>query len=115
MDPVEEFARLTAEMRRMEERLAVLQAGFRSPFSRRRSDRHEVVLRMQSQAVFVKERLPQTILADPTFWDRQTTAVLTVRPLREPIILHPVFSPPATDGTMPAAAPAAGEVIVLTG
>ncbi|MBE2275794.1 MAG: hypothetical protein IAE87_05800 [Rhodobacteraceae bacterium] len=115
MDPVEEFARLKAEVRRMEERLAVLQAGFRSPFARRRSDLHEVVLRVQSQNVFVKERLPDAILADPAFWERRTTAILTVRPVREPMVLHPVVSPPATSATAPVQALAAREDIVLIG
>lgn len=83
MDPVEEFARLKDEVRRLEERLAVLRAGFLQPFARRRSNQHEVVVRLQSRRVLVRDRLPPAVLADPALWEERRTEIVTVRPLED--------------------------------
>lgn len=83
MDPVEEYARLQAEARRLEQRMAVLRAGFLVPGARRQSTRHEVVVRVQRQAVFVKERLPRPILDDPAYWQEQRSQIVSLQALSE--------------------------------
>jgi hypothetical protein len=49
MDPVDEFARLKAEIRRLQDRADVLRASFLQPAVRLRSNRFEVTVERQKR------------------------------------------------------------------
>ena len=71
MDPVDEFARLKAEIRRLQDRAEALRDGFLRPGARLRSNRFEVTVKRQRRRVFQKDRLPEAILADPRYWEER--------------------------------------------
>ncbi len=77
MDPVDEFARLKAEIRRLQDRADMLRAGFLQPGVRLRSNRFEVTVKRQKRRVFLKERLPEPVLADPKYWEERETEIVT--------------------------------------
>jgi hypothetical protein len=68
MDPVDEFARLKAEIKRLQDRAEVLREGFLRPGARLRSNRFEVTVKRQKRRVFQKERLPEAVPSDPRYW-----------------------------------------------
>ena len=77
MDPVDEFARLKAEIRRLQDRAEVLREGFLRPGARLRSNRFEITVKRQKRRVFLKDRLPETVLADPRYWEKRESEVVT--------------------------------------
>ncbi|WP_155523096.1 hypothetical protein [Tabrizicola thermarum] len=77
MDPVDEFARLKAEIRRLQDRAEALREGFLKPGARLRSNRFEITVKRQKRRVFVKERLPESVLADPRYWEERESEVVT--------------------------------------
>ena len=77
MDPVDEFARLKAEIRRLQDRAEVLRAGFLRPGARLRSNRFEITVKRQTRRVFNKDRLPETVLADARYWEERESEVVT--------------------------------------
>lgn len=77
MDPVDEFAQLKVEIRRLQDRADALRAGFLKPGARLRSNRFEVTVKRQKRRVFLKERLPEHVLADPQYWEERATEVVT--------------------------------------
>jgi hypothetical protein len=77
MNPVDEFARLKDDIRRLQDRADALRAGFLQPGARLRSNRFEITVRRQKRRVFNKDRLPATVLEDPRYWEeRESEAVL---------------------------------------
>jgi hypothetical protein len=81
MDPVDEYARLKSEVRRLQDRLEALRQGFLRPGARLRSNQYEVQVRRQKRRVFVKDRLPSEVLTDPRYWEERESEVVTFRPL----------------------------------
>ena len=81
MDPVDEFARLKAEIRRLQDRADILREGFLKPGARLRSNRFEITVRRQRRRVFDKDRLPAEVLSDPRYWDEWESEVVTCRAL----------------------------------
>lgn len=81
MDPVEEFARVKAQIKTPEDRAAILRAGFLSSGTRLRSNQHEVVVRRQSRRVFQKDLLPPAILDDPRYWSEIISETVSIRSL----------------------------------
>jgi hypothetical protein len=79
MHPVDEFARLKAEIRELETKAAVLRDGFLNPATPRRSNRFEVVVKIQTRRTFKKDLLPPEILTDPRFWEENRSEMVTVR------------------------------------
>lgn len=79
MDPIDEYARLKAEIRRLQDRAEVLRAGFLRPGARLRSNRFEVTVRRAKRRVFDKDRLPPEVLADPRYWDERESEIVTCR------------------------------------
>jgi hypothetical protein len=79
MDPVDEFARLKAEIRRLQDRAEVLREGFLKPGARLRSNRFEVTVKRQKRRLFLKERLPEAVLADPRYWEERESEIVTCR------------------------------------
>lgn len=77
MDPVEEFARLKAEIKRLQDRADTLREGFLRPGVRLRSNRFEITIKRQKRRVFQKDRLPEMILADPRYWEERESEVVT--------------------------------------
>jgi hypothetical protein len=77
MDPVDEFARLKAEIRRLQDRAEVLREAFLRPGARLRSNRYEITVKRQKRRVFQKERLPEAVLADPRYWEERESEVVT--------------------------------------
>jgi hypothetical protein len=81
MDPVDEYARLKTEIKRMQDRLEVLRETFLRPDARLRSNQYEVQVRRQKRRVFLKDRLPPDVLADPRLWEERENEVVTFRAL----------------------------------
>ena len=81
MDPVDEFARLKAEIRRLQDRAETLREGFLRPGARLRSNRFEITVKRQKRRVFAKDRLPEAVLADPRYWEERESEVVTCRAL----------------------------------
>jgi hypothetical protein len=81
LDPVDEFARLKAEIKRLQDRAEVLQEGFLRPKARLRSNRFEVTIKRQKRRVFNKDCLPGAVVADPHDWDERESEVVTCRAL----------------------------------
>ena len=81
MDPVDEYARLKDEIRRLQARAEVLRAGFLHPEARLRSNRYEITVKRQKRRVFQKDRLPQAVLDDPRYWEERESEVVTCRAL----------------------------------
>ena len=79
MDPVEEFARLKAEIKRLQDRAEVLREGFLRPGARLRSNRFEITVKRQKRRVFNKDRLPEVVLKDPRYWEERESEVVTCR------------------------------------
>lgn len=79
MNPVDEFAQLKEDIRRLQDRADVLRSQFLHPGARLRSNRFEITVKRQKRRVFNRDRLPQEILADPRYWDERETEVVTCR------------------------------------
>ena len=79
MDPVDEFARLKAEIKRLQDRAEVLREGFLRPGVRLRSNRFEVTVKRQRRRVFQKDRLPEAVLSDPRYWEERESEIVTCR------------------------------------
>lgn len=81
MDAVDEFARLKAEIRRLQDRADQLRDAFLKPGARQRSNRFEITVKRQTRRVFNKDRLPSTMLADPRYWEERSSEVVTCQAL----------------------------------
>ena len=81
MDPVEEFVRLKEEIRLLQTRADDLRDRFLQPGARLKSNRHEVVVRLQSRRHFLRDRLPPEVLGNPAYWEDRRSAIVTVRAL----------------------------------
>lgn len=79
MDPVDEYARLKAEIRRLQDRAEALRDGFLRPNARLRSNRFEITVKRARRRVFVKDRLPESALTDPRYWEDRESEVVTCR------------------------------------
>jgi hypothetical protein len=79
MDPVDEFARLRAEIKRLQDRADALREGFLKPGARLRSNRFEVTIKRQKRRLFQKDRLPEGILSDPRYWDERESEIVTCK------------------------------------
>lgn len=79
MNPVDEYARLKGEIRRLQDRADVLRSGFLQPGARLRSNRFEITIRRQTRRVFCKDRLPPEVLEDPRYWEERESDVVTCR------------------------------------
>jgi hypothetical protein len=51
--------------------------GFPEAWARLRSNRFEVTVKRQKRRLFLKERLPETVLADPRYWEERHSEVVT--------------------------------------
>jgi hypothetical protein len=79
MDPVDEYARLKAEIKRLQDRAEVLREGFLAPGARLRSNRFEIVVKRQRRRLFQKDRLPEAVLSDPRYWEEKDSEVVLCR------------------------------------
>jgi hypothetical protein len=79
MDPVDEFARLKDEIRRLQDRADVLRDGFLRPGARLRSNQFEITVKRQKRRLFQKDRLPEAVLADPRYWEERESEIVTCR------------------------------------
>lgn len=83
MDPVDEFARLRVEIRRLEDRAEVLRACLLQPGARLRSNLHEVVIKDQVRRIFQKDLLPPEVLRTPRYWRETRCQVVQVLELTD--------------------------------
>ena len=83
MDPIDEYADLRAEIRRLEERACLLRDQLLRPGARRRSNLHEVVIKEQVRKTLQKDLLPPEILHAPRFWKETRCQVVQVRDLTD--------------------------------
>ncbi|MCU0826212.1 MAG: hypothetical protein MUE52_02120 [Tabrizicola sp.] len=79
MNPVDEYARLKDDIRRLQDRAEVLRAYFLQPGARLRSNRFEITVRRQKRRVFNKDRLPTGILEDGRYWEERDNEVVLCR------------------------------------
>ncbi len=77
MNPVDEYARLKAEIKGLQERAEVLRDGFLRPGARLRSNQFEIRVKRSKRRVFQKDRLPEAVLADPRYWDERESEIVT--------------------------------------
>jgi hypothetical protein len=77
MDPVDEFARLKAEIKRLQDRAEVLRDGFLRPGARLRSNRFEITVKRSKRRLFQKDRLPEAVLSDPRYWEERESEIVT--------------------------------------
>ena len=77
MNAVDEFARLKAEIKGLQERAEVLREGFLQPGARLRSNQFEIRVKRSKRRVFQKDRLPDAVLADPRDWDERESEIVT--------------------------------------
>ncbi len=77
MDPIDEFARIKAEIKRLQVRADVLRDSFLRPGARLRSNQFEITIKRQKRRVFSKDRLPEAVLADPRYWEERENEVVT--------------------------------------
>ena len=91
MDPVDELARLRAEIKRLEAREATLRAEMLRPGARLRSNMHEVVIKDQVRKTFQKDLLPPDILNAPRYWKETRCQTVLVRQLADvgPDLIEP--------------------------
>lgn len=78
MNPVDEYARLKVEIRRLQDRAEILREVFRQPGAGLRSNRDEITLRRQRR-VFSKYRLPASVLEDPRYREERESEVVLCR------------------------------------
>ena len=81
MNPVDEFARIRAEIQTLEAREKVLRASFLRPEARLRSNGFEVTVKNQIRRVFQKDRLAAAVLNDPSYWLQSISQIVTVKAL----------------------------------
>ena len=79
MHPVDEFAALKSEIKRLETRAGALRDLFLAQGVPQGSNRHEVIVRQQSRRVLVPDRLPDAIRRDPRYWEVRTSQLVTLR------------------------------------
>jgi len=90
MHPADEFAQIEAVMASLQARADELRRSFIADADRRRSSRHEVVVKTQRQRTFLREKLPPHILADQALWEDAASQVVTVHEISA--IEDPAFS-----------------------
>ena len=81
MDPVDEFARLEAEIRRLQDHEGALRAVYLKPGVRLRSSLFQVTVKRQKRHEFLKERLPEHVLDYPQDSEERETEVVTCNEL----------------------------------
>ncbi len=81
MDPVEEYAQLKQQITRLQARADQLRDGFLQPGARLRSNQTEIVVRMQTRRLFLKDKLPADILRNPAYWEQRRSPLVTIRAL----------------------------------
>jgi hypothetical protein len=77
MDPVDEFARLKAEIKRLQDRAEALREGFLRPGARLRSNRFEITVKRSRRRLFQKDRLPEAVLSDPRYWEERESEIVS--------------------------------------
>lgn len=81
MDPVEEYAHLKQQITLLQARADQLRDGFLQPGARLRSNQTEIIVRMQTRRLFLKDKLPANILRDPAYWEQRQSPIVSVHPL----------------------------------
>ena len=81
MHPADEFAEISETIAQLTERRNALRAQFLNREVPLRSNRHEVLIRMQTRRTLDKARLPDAILRDPRYFKLLEGPVVTVRSL----------------------------------
>jgi hypothetical protein len=74
---VDKFARLKADIKRLQNRAEPLRESFLRSGARLRSNRFEITVKRQKRSVFVKDRLTEAVLADPIHWKERESEVVT--------------------------------------
>jgi hypothetical protein len=81
MDIVEQYAKLRAAIVELEHQAEALRQKLLRPGARLCGNRHEVIVRLQTERVLKTELLPPEILNDPRFWMVASHEQVDVRPL----------------------------------
>lgn len=81
MNAIDEYVALKEQIRLMQDRADLLREGFLRPDARLRSNQTEIVVKSQNRRVFLRDRLPPAILADPFYWENRQSLVVTTRSL----------------------------------
>ncbi|MEM1238064.1 MAG: hypothetical protein AAGI10_13935 [Pseudomonadota bacterium] len=84
MHPADEYARLKSEIRLLETRAKALRDRFVVGRAPRMSNAVEVVVENRRRRVFLRDRLPASILRNPAYWAEMDTPTVTLRSARPP-------------------------------
>ncbi len=79
MHLADEYALISAEIRRLKARQAGLRVQMISDVQSRVSNRHEIVVRLVTRRVFLRDKLPQSILGDPCYWELRKSPRVTIK------------------------------------
>lgn len=77
MHPADEYARLKEHIRLLEARAHALRHKFISGDAPLSSGIIEIQVKKQKRRVFIKDRLPDYILREPSLWDEAESDVVT--------------------------------------
>lgn len=72
---------LKQQITRLQARADQLRDGFLQPGARLRSNQTEIIVRMQTRRLFLKDKLPADILRNPAYWEQRQSPIVTVQPL----------------------------------
>jgi hypothetical protein len=91
MDPIDEFARLKAEIQHLQYRAATLREQLLQPGARRRSNLHEIVIKDQVRRSFQPDLLPPELRNSPRMWTESHVQVVTVQEITDdpPVLVEP--------------------------
>lgn len=81
MHPVDEFAEIRTRIRALKAREAELRDRFLAGDVALESNRHRIELRTQMRRVFLRDRLPASVLANPDHWEHRPSQIVSVRDL----------------------------------
>ena len=78
MHPADEYAKISAEIRRLKARQSTVRAALIENAQERRSNRHEVTVKNVTRRVFLRDKLPAHILQDGAYWEVRISPRVTV-------------------------------------
>lgn len=82
--PADELAQIRADIKRLKTREDVLRRGFLAGVLPPNGDMARVDVRVTKRLAFTRERLPDEVLADKTYWIEKVTKLVRVLTVPEP-------------------------------
>lgn len=82
MHPADEYARLKEQIRTLEARAHALRHKFISGEAPLASNAVEISVQRRKRRVFIRDRLPEYILKEPSLWEEDVSDVVTYQAAR---------------------------------